>query len=44
MTPEHFFKLLAFSGLGWKDIHASNVEKADLNYSPQLNVNLSINY
>jgi len=44
MTPENFFKLLAFSGLGWKDIHASNVEQADLNYSPQLNVNLSINY
>jgi FkbM family methyltransferase len=26
MTSENLFKLLAFAGLGWKDIHASNIE------------------
>ena len=26
MTSENMFKLLAFAGLGWKDIHASNIE------------------
>ena len=29
MTQENFFRFLAFSGLGWKDIHASNVENPD---------------
>ena len=24
MTPQNFFELLAYEGLGWKDIHASN--------------------
>jgi FkbM family methyltransferase len=24
MTSEHFFELLAYEGLGWKDIHATN--------------------
>ena len=31
MTPENFFRFLAFAGLGWKDIHASNVENPDTN-------------
>lgn len=26
LTPDNFFRLLCFEGLGWKDIHASNVE------------------
>jgi len=26
MNTVNFFKLLAFAGLGWKDIHASNIE------------------
>jgi len=26
MNAVNFFKLLAFAGLGWKDIHASNIE------------------
>jgi len=29
MTPENFMKLLAFSGLGWKDIHATRIDAAD---------------
>lgn len=29
MTASEFFKLLAFVGLGWKDIHATNVRTAD---------------
>ena len=29
MTVDNFFKLLAFEGLGWKDIHATNQEEPD---------------
>jgi FkbM family methyltransferase len=28
MTSEHFFELLAYEGLGWKDIHATNKQLA----------------
>ncbi|NJR31849.1 MAG: hypothetical protein HC778_01905 [Chamaesiphon sp. CSU_1_12] len=28
MTPDNFFRLLAFEGLGWKDIHATNTRRA----------------
>jgi len=34
MTAKDFFYVLAIAGLGWKDIHASNTEKPDPNYSP----------
>ena len=30
MTSEHFFELLAYEGLGWKDIHATNRPLATL--------------
>jgi FkbM family methyltransferase len=29
MTADNFFRLLAFEGLGWKDIHASRIESPD---------------
>jgi FkbM family methyltransferase len=29
MTPDNFFRLLAFEGLGWKDIHATTQLTAD---------------
>jgi FkbM family methyltransferase len=37
MTPDNFFQLLAMEGLGWKDIHASNIENADVSYVPLSN-------
>lgn len=42
MTAECIFRSLAFSGLGWKDIHATNIEKPDLNYSPNIQIKLSV--
>jgi FkbM family methyltransferase len=30
MTADHFFKVLSLEGLGWKDIHATSLESADL--------------
>jgi len=32
MNANNFFLVLANAGLGWKDIHASNIEKLDPNY------------
>jgi FkbM family methyltransferase len=43
MTANNFFRVLAFAGLGWKDIHASNIENPDPNYAPQPKFNMSIN-
>jgi FkbM family methyltransferase len=43
MTPNHFFRTLAFAGLGWKDIHASNIEEPDPNYLPQPQFRMTIN-
>jgi FkbM family methyltransferase len=36
MNADNFFRLLAFEGLGWKDIHATNQEKADPSASPSV--------
>ncbi len=35
MTSKNLFLTLAIAGLGWKDIHASNIDKPDPNYMPQ---------
>ena len=43
ITSSNFFRLLAFAGLGWKDIHASNIEKPDPNYTLQLQFNNHLN-
>jgi len=42
MTANNFFRVLAFSGLGWKDIHASNIENPDANYKPQPEFTMSM--
>ncbi len=36
MNASEFFKLLAFAGLGWKDIHATNIQvgKSDVKVDP----------
>lgn len=44
MTPENFFRVLAYAGLGWKDIHASRIDVADPAYAPQPLVQISVNY
>ena len=36
MTANNFFLRLAFEGLGWKDVHATNAFAADPNVRPQL--------
>ena len=38
MNAENFFRLLAFEGLGWKDIHASRIEQADSSISPSYKI------
>jgi FkbM family methyltransferase len=43
MTANNFFRVLAFAGLGWKDIHASNIEDPDPKYFPQPKFHMSIN-
>jgi FkbM family methyltransferase len=35
MSKDNFFRVLGFAGLGWKDIHASRVDRPDLSYAPQ---------
>ena len=35
MSAENFWRVLAFLGLGWKDIHASSVDTPDWSYAPQ---------
>jgi len=46
MTKDNFSKLLNFLGLGWKDIHASNIDEANRSYapSPRYQVKLQIDY
>jgi FkbM family methyltransferase len=44
MTRDIFFSLLAYAKLGWKDIHASNVDAPDQQYAPQPVVSISINF
>lgn len=34
MTKNNFHRYLGFSSLGWKDIHASNVDAANASYAP----------
>lgn len=44
MSPDHFFGVLGVVGLGWKDIHATNVEAADPKHAPKPVLTLSITY
>lgn len=34
MTKDHFARLLLFAGLGWKDVHASRVDRPNQDYAP----------
>lgn len=36
MSPDNFFRLLAFEGLGWKDIHATNLCDGDAALKPNV--------
>jgi len=44
MSADKFFKVLALVGLGWKDIHATNIERAEINYEPNIQVNIAVNF
>lgn len=46
MTKDHFSTLLLFAGLGWKDIHVSNIDNPNDAYapSPQFNIQISIDF
>ena len=44
MTANNFFSLLAYVGLGWKDIHATNIEVADPQYAPKPKFNIKIDF
>lgn len=42
MTANNFFRLLGFVGLGWKDIHATNIDKPNPNLYADLQTNISV--
>lgn len=44
MTRDNFFRVLGIVGLGWRDIHATNIDRADINYVPNIQVNLDVNF
>lgn len=44
MSASNFFKVLAFSGLGWKDIHATNVELPDHSFMPEVKHEIRVNF
>ena len=44
MTANNFFRLLGLAGLGWKDIHATNIDEPDSTYIVKPQVNISVNY
>jgi hypothetical protein len=46
MTKDNFSRLLLFAGLGWKDIHASNIDVPNQYYapSPQFMIQIKIDY
>ncbi|MBT8605980.1 hypothetical protein G6677_05850 [Polynucleobacter paneuropaeus] len=44
ITADNFFQVLAFAGLGWKDIHATNIENPDIQYAPKPQIKIVLNY
>lgn len=44
MTPNNFFKGFGYSGLGWKDIHASKIDAPDPGYTPTKGVSINVNF
>ena len=41
MTADQFFRVLAYAGLGWKDVHAARDVTADPAYAPGVKVQLT---
>ncbi len=44
IAPDHFFKLLALVGLGWKDVHARREPAPDPSYAPLIRAHISCDY
>lgn len=44
MTASNFFRVLAYAGLGWKDIHATRIDQPDANYAPPPELAISIKF
>ena len=44
MNADNFFQLLGLVGLGWKDIHATNIDEPDVNFKPKPQVNITVKY
>ena len=44
IAADHFFRALAFAGLGWKDIHAARDVTPDPNYQPPLTVSVNCRF
>lgn len=44
IAPDHFFRALAFAGLGWKDIHAARDIVPDPNYQPPITVSVGCRF
>ena len=44
MTSHNFFRLLGFVGLGWKDIHATNIDEPDKDYKVKPHIEISVKY
>jgi FkbM family methyltransferase len=44
MTKANFIKVLVYAGLGWRDVHASNIDLPDAQYAPKPHVKIGINY
>lgn len=43
MSVNNFFNVLSHVGLGWKDIHASKIDSANINYIPKLSYGITKN-
>jgi FkbM family methyltransferase len=44
MTADNLFRVLAYAGLGWKDIHASLHDQADPKHAPKPRVQIHIDF
>jgi FkbM family methyltransferase len=42
MSDDNLFRVLAFAGLGWRDIHASALDTPDASYQPKPKFNMSV--
>jgi hypothetical protein len=44
MNRNNFFRVLGYAGLGWRDIHASRVDKPDDSFAPKPRLVTTIDY